>query len=200
MNVTVAVLLLTWIIRCLGQVVSDCTVVQQTVRLLIGKICLNPNVVYRISHILSFSVGRIWVGLRAGLRSIRSYLFRRILKEENADFRILQVQESKSWMIESPATQDKDSGHRILQENTGNRWNIEAVFWLEIFRIFSGGFLPTSCAFQQEPVGNHRQKSRKFPTGILLPQNYPNYSEPAVSWPDCSTWVVLFSRYSFYGS
>jgi hypothetical protein len=53
--------------------------------------------------------------------------------------------------------------HGILQANIRNRWNIEAVFQLEIFRIFSGGFLSTSCAFRQEPVGNHRQKSRKFP-------------------------------------
>jgi hypothetical protein len=29
----------------------------------------------------------------------------------------------------------------ILQENTGNRWNMEAVFRPEIVRIFSGGFL-----------------------------------------------------------
>ncbi len=38
---------------------------------------------------------------------------------------------------------------------------MEAVFRPEIFRIFSGRFLSTSCAFRQEP---------------------------AVSGPDCSTW------------
>jgi hypothetical protein len=43
--------------------------------------------------------------------------------------------------------------HRILQENTGNRWSMEAVFRPEIVRIFSGGFLSTSCAFRQEPAG-----------------------------------------------
>jgi hypothetical protein len=30
----------------------------------------------------------------------------------------------------------------ILQENTENRWNMEAVFRPEIVRIFSGGFMP----------------------------------------------------------
>jgi hypothetical protein len=52
--------------------------------------------------------------------------------------------------------------HRILQENTGNRWNMEAVFRPKIIRIFSGGFLSTSCAFQQEPAENHRKKIRKI--------------------------------------
>jgi len=43
----------------------------------------------------------------------------------------------------------------ILQEDTGNLWNIEAVFRPEIVRIFSGGFLPPSCAFLQELDGKH---------------------------------------------
>jgi hypothetical protein len=30
--------------------------------------------------------------------------------------------------------------HRILQENTGNRWNMEAVFRPEIVRIFPVDF------------------------------------------------------------
>ncbi len=30
--------------------------------------------------------------------------------------------------------------HRILKENTRNIWNMEAVFWPGIFRIFSRGF------------------------------------------------------------
>jgi hypothetical protein len=34
-----------------------------------------------------------------------------------------------------------DFGYRILQENTGNCWNIEAVFRTKMVRIFSGGFL-----------------------------------------------------------
>jgi hypothetical protein len=84
-----------------------------------------------------------------------------------------------------PATRSR----RILQENTGNRWNMEAVFRPEIVRIFSGGFLSTSCAFRQEPAGNHRKKSENFPSGILLPENHWNYPEPAVSGPGCSTWV-----------
>jgi hypothetical protein len=80
--------------------------------------------------------------------------------------------------------------NRILQESTRNRWNIEAVFRPENFRIFSGRFLSTSCAFQQEPAANHWKKSEKFPAAILLPQNHRNYPEPAVSGPDCSTWAV----------
>jgi hypothetical protein len=79
--------------------------------------------------------------------------------------------------------------HRILQESIGNRWNMEAVFRPENFRIFSGGFLPTSCAFRRELSGNHWKKFEKFPVGILLPQNQRNYPELAVSGPDCSTWA-----------
>ncbi len=56
--------------------------------------------------------------------------------------------------------------------------------------FFSGGFLPTFCAFRQEPGGKHWKKSEKFPGGILVPQNHRNYPEPAVSGPDCSTWVI----------
>jgi hypothetical protein len=45
--------------------------------------------------------------------------------------------------------------HRILQENTGNRWNMEAVLRPEIVRIFSGGFL---CF----PAGTSRKSSEKI--------------------------------------
>jgi hypothetical protein len=78
--------------------------------------------------------------------------------------------------------------HRILQENTRNRWNMEAVFRPEIVRIFSGEFPSNSCAFRQEPAGNHQKKSENFPAGILLPQNHRNYPKPAVSGPGYSTW------------
>jgi hypothetical protein len=61
--------------------------------------------------------------------------------------------------------------HRILQESTGNRWNMEAVF-------------------RPELGGKHWKKYDKFPAGILLPQNYRNYPEPAVSGPDSSIWAV----------
>jgi len=36
---------------------------------------------------------------------------------------------------------------------------MEEIFQPEIVQIFSGGFLSISCAFRQEPVGNHRKKS-----------------------------------------
>ncbi len=52
--------------------------------------------------------------------------------------------------------------HLILKENTGNRWSVEAVFQPEIFRIFSGGFLLTSCAFRQEPGGKHWKNRKNF--------------------------------------
>jgi hypothetical protein len=57
----------------------------------------------------------------------------------------------------------------------------------KIFGFFSGGFLPTSCAFGPEPVGKHWKKSGEFSAGILLPQNHRNYLKLAVSGPDCST-------------
>jgi hypothetical protein len=87
---------------------------------------------------------------------------------------------------------------RILQESTGNFWTMEAVFHPENFRIFFGKFLSTSCAFRQEPVGNHWKKSDKFLAGILLPQNYRNYPQPAFSGPDCSTWVKEDSKVNEY--
>jgi hypothetical protein len=99
-----------------------------------------------------------------------------------------QVDDSGHRIPRDPAGKMRES-HRILQENTGYRWNMEAVLRPEIARIFSGGFLSTSCAFRQKPAGNHRKKSENFPAGILLPQNHRNYPEPVVSGPDCSTWI-----------
>jgi hypothetical protein len=71
----------------------------------------------------------------------------------------------------------------------------EAVFRLENDRSFSGEFLLTSSAFRKELARHHRKKSEKFPAGILLPQNHRNYPEPAVSEPDCSTWVALIEHW-----
>jgi hypothetical protein len=112
-----------------------------------------------------------------------------------------QVDDSGHRIPRDPTGKMRES-HRILQENTGNRWNMEAVFRPEIVRIFSGGFLSNSCAFRQEPAGNHQKKSENFPAGILLPQNHRNYLEPVVSGPACSTWEIsinnlsrLFSQY-----
>jgi hypothetical protein len=79
---------------------------------------------------------------------------------------------------------------RILQENTGNCWNMEAVFRPEIVRMFSDGFLGSYYAFWQEPAGNHRKKSENFPAATLLLQNHPIYPELAVSGPVCSTWEL----------
>jgi hypothetical protein len=54
---------------------------------------------------------------------------------------------------------------RILQENTGNIWNIEAVFLSGIFRIFSDDL-------RTDPSGNNwnlSESAEKFRAGILLP-------------------------------
>jgi hypothetical protein len=85
-----------------------------------------------------------------------------------------------------------DSGHPIPQDPAGkHRKSLKHGSSLPSgkFSDFTGGFLLTSCAFRQEPGGKQWKKSEKFPAGILLPQNYRNYPEPAVSGPDCSTWV-----------
>jgi hypothetical protein len=58
---------------------------------------------------------------------------------------------------------------RFRQESTGNRWNVEAVFPPEIFRIFSDDFLPVPAGKHRKLTGIHRKKSNKFPVGILLP-------------------------------
>jgi hypothetical protein len=58
---------------------------------------------------------------------------------------------------------------RFRQESTGNRWNVEAVFPPENFRIFSDDFRPVAAGKHRKSTGIHRKKSNKFPVGILLP-------------------------------
>jgi hypothetical protein len=48
--------------------------------------------------------------------------------------------------------------HRILQESTGNRWNMEAVFRPEIFGFFQ--WIPTN--FLCFPVGTGRKSLEKI--------------------------------------
>jgi hypothetical protein len=48
---------------------------------------------------------------------------------------------------------------------------MEAIIRPESLWIFSDGFQSISCAFRQESIGNHREKSEKFPAGILLPSS-----------------------------
>ncbi len=80
--------------------------------------------------------------------------------------------------------------HRILQESTGNRWNMEAVFrvrnWPDFFRWIPVNFL----CFPTGTGPKSSEKSEKFPAGILLPQNHWNYPEPPLSGQVCSTWHV----------
>jgi hypothetical protein len=40
-----------------------------------------------------------------------------------------QVDDSGHWIPQDPAGKMRES-QRILQESTGNRWNMEEVFWL----------------------------------------------------------------------
>ncbi len=61
---------------------------------------------------------------------------------------------------------------RILQENTRNRWPIEAVFRPEILQISSGGLMPASGAFRpkycfQKITGIAR--NRPFPDRAVRP-------------------------------
>jgi hypothetical protein len=86
-----------------------------------------------------------------------------------------------SYDSQKNITHVDDSGYRILQENTGNRWNMEAVFRPEIVEIFSVGSLSTSCAFRQELAGNYREnfcpeycfhgitRNRQFPGRVDRP-------------------------------
>jgi len=85
--------------------------------------------------------------------------------------------------------------HRILKENIGNRWNMEAVFRPETVRIF---FRWIPANFLCFPAGTGRKKSEKFSAGILLPQNHQNYPEPPVSGPYSSTWEVIDKTFVFY--
>jgi hypothetical protein len=76
---------------------------------------------------------------------------------------------------------------RILQENTGNRWDIEAEFRPENFQVFP----VDSCEIPVFSGSKSSGKSKKFPTGILLPRNHRNCPGLAVSGPGCSNWVVI---------
>jgi hypothetical protein len=78
-----------------------------------------------------------------------------------SSFTLTQVEDFDHRISQDPAEKMWES-HRILQENTEIPWNTEAVFRPEIVRIFSSGFLSTSCAFRQEPATNHWKKSEKI--------------------------------------
>jgi len=52
----------------------------------------------------------------------------------------------------------KNTG-RFRQESTGNRWNMEAVFPAENFRIFSDDFRPIPAGKLRELTGIHRKKN-----------------------------------------
>ncbi len=65
-----------------------------------------------------------------------------------------QVDDSGHRIPRHPVWKMQES-HWILHEDTGNRWNMEAVVRPQIVRIYSGGFLSTSCAFRQEPAGKN---------------------------------------------
>jgi len=58
---------------------------------------------------------------------------------------------------------------RFRQETIGNRWNVEAVFPSENFRIFSDHFRAVPAGKRGKLTRIHRKKSGKFPVGVLLP-------------------------------
>jgi hypothetical protein len=62
----------------------------------------------------------------------------------------------------------KNTG-RFRHESTENHWNVEAVFPLKIFRIFSDDFRPVPVGKHRKMTGIHRKNFNKFPLGILLP-------------------------------
>ena len=66
--------------------------------------------------------------------------------------------------------------------------------WIRVSWIFSGEFRSISRAFQQEPVGNHRKKSKKFPVGILLPRSGDFRFFSAGTGPYFSTWAQYSHR------
>jgi hypothetical protein len=71
-----------------------------------------------------------------------------------------------------PAGKMRES-HRILQESTGNRWNMEAVFRPENFRFFFR-WIPTN--FLCFPEGTSRKSSekiRKFSGGNTASKTLP---------------------------
>ena len=80
---------------------------------------------------------------------------------------IVQVN-TKIEFLQQVIPRSKITG-RFRQESIGNRWNVEAVFPPENFRIFSDDFRPVPAGKHGKLTGIHRKKSNKFPVGILLP-------------------------------
>jgi hypothetical protein len=83
-----------------------------------------------------------------------------------------QIEDFGHRIPQDPAGKTREI-HRILQEYTGHRWNMEAVFWagncLDFFRWIPAN----SYTFQQEPVGNNRKKTRKIPVRNTAATNSP---------------------------
>jgi hypothetical protein len=86
--------------------------------------------------------------------------------------------------------------HRILQENTGNIWNMQAVFPPGIFRIFSDDF-------RKDPLRKHWKLSES--TGKNPGNSRPEYCfqlssifrcKPAVSRRTSFTWVARMASKS----
>ena len=98
-----------------------------------------------------------------------------------------QLDRSGHWILQQPEGKSRKN-LRFPQENTGNQWNVEAVFRPEFFRIFSG-WLPTrSCRNKQELTG---KKFENFPAEILLPRSADFRCFPVRTGPYSSTWRFL---------
>jgi hypothetical protein len=57
-----------------------------------------------------------------------------------------------------PASVKRQESHRIMQENSENLWNMEAVFQPEFFGFFSGDFPTVSPGKAQENDRNSPEK------------------------------------------
>ncbi len=82
---------------------------------------------------------------------LKESFFRWLTQVNDSDFRKRADSDGK-----------RRTSHRILQENSGNRWNMEAVFRSGIFLIFPGGFPAVSCGKAQENVRNSPTNIRRL--------------------------------------
>jgi len=102
-------------------------------------------------------------------------------RQVNVDHPIHQIK----FYIQQPEQQQRfvsiQKKDPLFLDNDSGRW-------------FRPPDLAGSCRKAPEIIG---KKFEKFPAGILLPQNHRNYSEPAVSGPDCSTWGTHVLQYIF---
>ncbi len=117
-----------------------------------------------------------------------SFFFRHSCKNKFQFLNITQVDHSCHRISQDLAGKMRES-HRILQENTGYIWNMEAVFPPGIFRIFSDDFrkvLLESTGSCWNSPGNSRPEYC-----FQLPSIFRCI--PAVSRRTSFTWARMFT-------